>query len=140
MFKNNLRQNKLIIYRLKRNFGQTIVLKKPIENGYNLQTGVVTRDYTLITISRAAVLPSEVVRSFSYDLSYIATNKNFTYGGLFDKDTRNILIDKKDISSHSIDNSWFCTISDVEYIITASIYVEQLAGYLVTCSRTDNSG
>jgi hypothetical protein len=40
-----------------------------------------------------------MTRDFEYDLSFIAANKNFTYGGFFDPSVRDVIIDSKDIPS-----------------------------------------
>lgn len=60
-------------------------------------TGVVTRRTTTTTIRKAVELPRQELRKFVYDLSYIASSKNFTYGGLFDQATRVIIIDARDL-------------------------------------------
>ena len=44
-----------------------------------------------------------MARTFNYDLSYIAANKNFTYGGFYDITQRDMIIDNKDIGTFGID-------------------------------------
>jgi hypothetical protein len=50
-----------------------------------------------LEIRRAVFLPAKALRDFSYDLSFIAANKNFTYGGFYDHRNRRILVDRRDI-------------------------------------------
>lgn len=92
----NLRQIKTIIYRLKRSYGQPLLIQYPITNVVNLTTGDMTRVYTTVSVKRAVVLPAKIAKDFVYDLSFIAANKNFTMGGYFDKDARVVILENKD--------------------------------------------
>ena len=95
-FDNVLRQIKPIIYRLKRNYGVTVKVVRLSNLQDNLQTGKMSQDKQEITIKRAIVGPALALRDFVYDLSFIAANKNFTYGGFFDTDTSIMILDTKD--------------------------------------------
>ena len=97
MFDNVLRQIKIIVYRLKRQYGVTVKLVRLSNLQDNIQTGKMTQDKQEITIKRAIVGPALELRDFVYDLSFIAANKNFTYGGFFDADTRMLIVDSKDL-------------------------------------------
>ncbi|KKM98412.1 hypothetical protein LCGC14_1158170 [marine sediment metagenome] len=103
-FANNLRLISTIIYRLKRQFGVTIIYYRVATQTQNVETGAIVRTYTTITIRRAAVLPDNMTRSFIYDLSFIAANNNFVGGGFFDKHARVLLIDAKDFPNGFIPN------------------------------------
>lgn len=86
-----------VIYQLKRERGTPIKIKRE-----KVETNVTTGCATSITvmqcsISRAIILHATISTDFVYDLSFIAANKNFTYGGLFDTNNRNILIDARDV-------------------------------------------
>ena len=96
-WKNNLRLTRLNLYRLKRQLGVAISVWQPLINTRDVKTGNITRDYTVTFIRRGIVMPSKVIRDFVYDLSYIAANKNFTYGGYFDIDERLVILDIKDL-------------------------------------------
>ena len=97
MFDNVLRQIKPIVYRLKRNYGVTVTLVRLSNLQDSIQTGKMSQTKQEITIRRAIVGPALELRDFVYDLSYIAANKNFTFGGFFDADTRIMIIDSKDL-------------------------------------------
>jgi len=100
MFKNVLRQVKLIIYRLKREFGLRMAIKyMDTADVYNLETGEVARDLVEIVIKRGILLPERQLTDYEYDLSFIAANKNFTYGGFFEPGERSVIIDVKDLPS-----------------------------------------
>ncbi len=93
----SLRQHKLLIYRLKRQFGQPATYYEPTANTHDILTGEITRTYNTYDIKRAVLLPAELQRSFVYDLAYIASAKNFTHGAYFDANNRMVLIDARDL-------------------------------------------
>jgi hypothetical protein len=45
----------------------------------------------------AIVTSFRLARDFSYDLAFIAANKNFTYGGFYDETSKFVMIDAKDL-------------------------------------------
>lgn len=94
---NTIRQIKVILYRLKRDFGQPLTILTRRSMTQNVMTGAITVDERVIKVKRAIVLDNKMKREFSYDLSFIASNKNFTYGGLYDTSTRSIIIDGVDL-------------------------------------------
>lgn len=94
---NTIRQIKLILYRLKRDFGQLINIITVRSMTQNVQTGQIVVDERTIKVKRAIIIDEKISRDFVYDLSFIAANKNFTYGGLFDTSTRNIIVDGIDL-------------------------------------------
>jgi len=92
----SLRQHKLLIYRLKRTYGQSIKYLVPTTNAHDILTGAVSRAYTQFNIKKAVVMPADLARSFVYDLAFIASGKNFTHGGFFDANNRVILVSARD--------------------------------------------
>jgi len=93
---NNLRQINTILYRLKRNYSCDVKLRNRISSEVNRETGVLDMSYEALDI-RAIVLPAKAVSSFVYDLSYVAANRNFTYGGFFGSHTRTVIVDGIDL-------------------------------------------
>ncbi len=96
VWQNNLREIRRVVYHLKMRYGLAIVYLEPTGQTHDAKTGDVTRQYNQIKIRRAIILPSNLHRAFVYDLAYIASSKNFTEGGFFEKDLRRIIIDRKD--------------------------------------------
>jgi len=86
-----------VIYPLKRRYGIPATVYRLDSTINNVQTGVQQKFYTRVPIVRIVPLPQNTIRKFIYDLSFIAANKNFTYGGFFDWKQRVILIDGKDL-------------------------------------------
>ena len=94
---SQLRKHRIFLYKLKRQFGQKAVLYVPTTNTHDIKTGVISREYTKITLKRTILLPATLDRSFIYDLAYIAASKNFTGGAYFERNQRMAIIDAKDL-------------------------------------------
>lgn len=140
--KNNLRQIELIVYRLKRQYGLPIIVRKPISNDNDVQTGKITRVYEAYSIRRAIVLPADLMRTFIYDLTYVAANKNFAYGGLFDKTMKVFIIDKKDIRDSdnkkvAIDMSFDIVLNTKKFDLVAVEETEDQTSYLIKAKNLD---
>lgn len=141
--KNNLRQIELVLYRLKREYGLPIVIRSPIQNDNDIQTGKITRSYNVYKIRRAIRLPADLMRTFIYDLTYVAANKNFAYGGLFDKATKIFIVDKKDIKLDGIKAD--LTMADhivcetKKYDIVALDESEDRNSYLIKSKNVDST-
>lgn len=84
------------VYALKRDYGARLELYTLTGSTVDLETGSKTVAKLTYVINQAILLPKRIVRDFAYDLSFVAANKNFTYGGLFDKGSRTVIIDSKD--------------------------------------------
>lgn len=113
----NHREIQRIIYNLKRQWGTPMTLKREIAR-LNPDTGVETPTVTAtVTLNRGILLPRKMITDFSYDLSYIAANKNFTYGGFYGKTTRLILIDSRDLGFYVIAKGDYIIINSKRYVI-----------------------
>src|SRR6185436_5450846 len=86
-----------MLYRLKRDFGLTVTLHVLLSSDVSYTSGTTTKQFNAYKIKRALVLEATQYRKFAYDLSFIAANKNFTYGGFFDVKQRIIVIERRDL-------------------------------------------
>ena len=68
-----------VIYQLKKDYGKPLVLRRPIANNIDAANGTIDRKYEVQKVRRAIILPGNLSRSFVYDLTYVAANKNFAY-------------------------------------------------------------
>ncbi len=98
------------VYSLKREFGCSLELYIVKAVTPNLETGRSVTDIRKVKITRAPFLQTKDVETFKYSLSFIAANKNFTYGALFGVSTRLVLVDTTDLPP---DYVW----SEDQYII-----------------------
>lgn len=133
---NTLRQNRNNIYALKRKYGLLATIYKPDEPVCNIETGAIIQNEEKRIIIRAIHVPVKAMRTFVYDLSYIAANKNFTYGGLFDKDTEIVIIDRRDIKNFVIDLNCYIVFNNKKYNIVDLQDVEELSSYMLTVKAT----
>jgi hypothetical protein len=106
------------VYSLKRRYGQQVTLnRQSVAGTYDYTTGAATgRTLASLVVKRAILLPARGSRTFNYDLSFIAANKNFTYGGFYDKFQRRLILDQKDITGgFTVDLNTTVTIGTKEY-------------------------
>jgi hypothetical protein len=85
------------VRRLKQRYGVPIDLYRPTTNTIDTKTGKVNRSYTIIHVAKAIILPTKINRDFDYDLSFVAANKNFTFGAHFDRGLVTACVEFKDL-------------------------------------------
>ena len=73
------------VMRLTARKGVPLWFYSVVNGAMSTTTGQANRQFTVIPIRRVIVLPIDGTRNFDYDLSFIAANKNFTFGAYFDK-------------------------------------------------------
>ena len=93
-----------IIYRLKRQYGHALTIRRPLAATHNVQTGQIVRTFESFVVRRAVVLPRNLSRHFTYDLTYIAANNNFVGGGFYDINDRLVLVDLRDLPAGFVFN------------------------------------
>jgi hypothetical protein len=136
---SNLRQTRVLLYRLKRLFGKPLVLKNTTSATQNLETGVITPTYVTVSIARAIVLSASQKKDFAYDLSYIAANKNFTYGAFFTTKERLIIIEQRDLpTSFRVTVHTFCVFDGRRWDVKDSDRGED-GSYLIIVKEVGNS-
>ncbi|MEE9548666.1 MAG: hypothetical protein V3V68_04860 [Nitrosomonadaceae bacterium] len=128
-----------VFYRLKRDYGFPIRLYKITNVTLDLEAGTKTRRVRYKSIPRAVFVTAKLYRSFVYDLSFIAVNKNFVSGGFFDPEDRVILIDWQDTRDFEIEVDDYIVYNDKHYLITQVRTFENDAGYLVKVRGTTGS-
>jgi hypothetical protein len=72
----------------------------PTTNTFNVSTGGISRSYSVFNMKKVLILPTNLERDFDYDIAFLAANKNFTFGGFFDKDNVVVLIKYADLRGH----------------------------------------
>jgi hypothetical protein len=91
--------NARLLYTLKRRYGEKTIFYRDSES-LNFETGKKNVTKVTWTIKRAIVLPGNVQSKFVYDLAFIANNKEFTTGGIFDTGPRTLILDSKDLGTY----------------------------------------
>ena len=97
MKRNNSYEATKAIYRLKRSLASEILVQKITKTSRNIEVGTRGRQIQHHRVRKAIVGGSDILKRFVYDLSYIAANKNFTTGALFDQTDGLVIIDAKDL-------------------------------------------
>jgi len=137
---NALRQITVILYRLKRQFGLAVTIYQYASQTNNVETGEISRNYNVFNVRRAPVLPDRIDRSFIYDLTFIAANNNFVGGGLFDRKSRTLLFDARDLPKGFVfTNDDHIEFDDQRYEIKTITALEQKKGFLLTVAGIDSS-
>ncbi len=140
MQRNVLRQHRIIIYRLKRQFGLPAVLYVPSSTARNVETGKTTRTWETVSIRRAIIVRSNEQRKFIYDLAFIAAAKNFTTGGYFDETKRLVIVDGKDIPlTITPDINMHFEFQDKRWEINQINRIEDRAGFSFIVTETKGS-
>lgn len=85
------------LYMLKRQYGGCIDIYRRLGGETDHETGIVTVEKDVITVKRAIILPAKVVRITDQTISVISANKQFVYGGSYNKGTRLFIIDRRDV-------------------------------------------
>lgn len=89
---------KHVLYRLKKRYGiPATFYKRGIPTTEDIMSGTTAVNWDPYYVRRAILFPSLWQRKFDYDLAYIATNNNFTYGGLYDRNRRRLIVDARDL-------------------------------------------
>lgn len=128
---------KRILYRLKRVQGVKIDIYEVIGNGQDYETGEMTRDYNVWTVKRAILFPESQDRKYSYDLTFLAANKNFQMGGLYEVGIRRMIIDRADLPTNfEIRQHYHIIHNRDRYEIEAIQFYEVDKFYLLTLRDT----
>ena len=134
---NRLRQNKLIVYKLKNAYGQKGYLYQPASAVANIETGKVETSYTITRIRKAVLLPSELARKYVFDLGYMAAAKNFTYGGLFDRELRLVLISAAELKGAEPTLNDYFVLGSKMYKIEKAYMGEEDSSWLLRLTHID---
>jgi hypothetical protein len=126
------------LYTLKRRWPTPIQLHVSGEPTPNYDTGEIEVNETTVKVRKAVELPRNEVRKFVYDLSYIASAKNFTYGALFDQASRIVLIDRRDLPKcYHVTNDFEITVDGERFKVNTVSELPYKTGYLVGLLRSE---
>lgn len=129
-----------VLYRLKRNYGSLADIYHQESETVDLATGRKTVVKTKLSVKRAILMPTRVHSSFSYDLSFLAANKNFTYGGIYALCDRVIILDRRDLpNEYDLSRDYmnkYIIIDLRRYEISEIEEFDHKAGYMVKLKHT----
>jgi 3',5'-cyclic AMP phosphodiesterase CpdA len=87
------------IYSLKRQYGAEVDAYKVLSSTTDLCTGEKGNRRSRVKIKKCIVLPTNLRRKVVQNISVISADKEFVYGGSFDANLRDLLIDNRDLPS-----------------------------------------
>lgn len=132
------RQSRLILYRLKRDNGMPIIVRRTLSRTTNRSTGVVTSNHKDQPIKLAILLPLGKKIAFEHDQAYTGAGRNFTYGALYDPNQRQIIIEARDLPFELTKSDQIIAKGKVAEILSIQEY-EPLASYLIITKYIENN-
>lgn len=134
------KKHRALLYNLKRGYGLPINIYRPTSESQNVETGAVVREFSTLKIKRAPILPHAKERTFAYDLDYIQAGNNFTEGAFYDRETVDVLIDKRDLPTNFVPTlEDHVVIRGKRYDIKKVEMFEELATWRMVLSRVTNN-
>src|SRR5688500_12297834 len=82
-----------ILYNLKRRYGSLVTYLRILSEQVNPDTGLITKERQKFKINRAIRLPHQIT------LGILDVDGKIQYGGIYEKGSRRIVIDGKDLPS-----------------------------------------
>ena len=104
------------LYKLKRMYGIEVIFYRNLESTPNYETGIFSYTTENITVSRAILFPVTYDQKFSYDLTFLAANKNFQMGALYTVGIRYLIVDSNDMDFDATLQN-YCTLHNERYEI-----------------------
>lgn len=132
---NQLRFIRDTLYDLKRRYGEVVDFIRIVSSTVDRETGDKIVVKSGLRVNRCIVLNSYELRKFVYDLSFIATNKNFTYGGFFDQTQRDFIVDAVDINYEPLQGQYL-VYDGTRFDIHQVQRFEGRTGYLIRGKQT----
>jgi len=86
-----------VLYSLKKTWAVTMDWYQLVSSSANIETGRLDTNWNVVNVRKVILLPDDWIRTFAYPLSFLAANKNFTYGDYYDRSRRNIIVDVRDL-------------------------------------------
>ena len=130
----NTRMITRVLYRLKHRYGGDVSFVRDSET-LDLETGTKTVTKATWDTKHVILLPNVMKEKFVYDLTYIASNKNFTYGGVFDTSRRRLILDLKDAGTYVPQNRDYLTFEGDRWNVVEVHFFEFGTGYLIIGQR-----
>lgn len=134
---NKLRNIRRVLYSLKKGFGVPMDIYQITKSDLDPRTGRQIIERRRIQIRKAILLPTVLARKFSYDLSYIAANKNFTYGGQYDIRDRMIIVEASDMPDGlAVKTEDYLVMEGSRYEVKSVEDLEFKYGFIITARET----
>lgn len=121
------------LYRLKRSYGMPLVIYCQSAETVDLTTGAKTVTKIDYSVSRAVMLPVNVLRQNLFTGGSTEANKSFSYGGILQLGDRIVVIDSRDLPAGvtiGLEN-YFAVVQNRRYEVKSVEELDCNAGYIV---------
>jgi hypothetical protein len=128
------------LYQLKKDYGVPVKYGRLVRNEINLDTGLnrVTKEVYLIR--KVIQLPTKLQRKFIQDIAYLAANKNFTMGAMFDEKISLFIIDSRDLPRGlQLNMEDFLFMGHQRFAIKQAEILEHNCGWLITAQTHEGA-
>ncbi len=121
------------LYRMKQDYGVPIKYGIFVSNITDPDTGLNEVIKKVFLIKRAIQFPTKLLRKFAQDIAYLAANKNFTYGALFDEKVSLFMLDARDLPrGFEPAMNHFLFVNHQRHVIKTAELLEHNCGFLLT--------
>jgi hypothetical protein len=125
---------------LKKDYGVPVKYGRLVKNQLNLDTGINSVTKEVYLIRKAIQLPTKLHRKFVQDIAYLAANKNFTYGALFDEKVSLFIVDSRDLPrGFRLNMDDFLFIGHQRLVIQQAEILEHNCGWLITAKTHEGA-
>ena len=130
-----------ILYQLKKDYAVAIKYGILEKNELDPDTGINSVTKKVYPIKKAVLLPTKLHRKFAQDIAYLAANKNFTYGALFDEKISLFIIDSRDLPSKAmqLEMDHFIFMNHQRFVIKSAEILEHNCGWLITAQTHEGA-
>jgi len=137
---NRLNEIRKVLYQLTIGFGLPVTFYHYTGQVDNVETGKEFVDFDLYYLPKVVILQSRDVRKFNYDLPFIATNKNFTYGGYFDESTRWMILEHTKLPQNfTVTQNDHITFAGNRYEVSEVHVYQEYKCSIVICAMLSNN-
>lgn len=128
------------LYNMKKDFGVPIKYGVVVSSDLDMDTGLVVVEKKVYLIRKAIIFPTKLQRKFVQDIAYLAANKNFTYGAMFDEKITIFVIDARDVPRGlQINMDQFLFMNHQRLVIKSVEFLEHNCGWLITAQTHEGA-
>lgn len=128
------------LYQMKKDYGVAVKYGFLEKSSVDMDTGKVTVTKKVYLIRKAILFPTKLQRKFVQDIAYLAANKNFTYGALFDEKTTIFVIDARDLPRGlQLNMDHFLFMGHQRFVIKQAEILEHNCGWLITAQTHEGA-
>lgn len=136
---NQTIQFRTTLYQLRMDYGTPTYVYRILTADTN-DSGIRSWTRQRYYVPKGILFPSVLSKKFFYDLSFIAANKNFTYGGNIDLKTRFMILDSAELPrAFQITTDDMIVCNMIRYAIKQIDDLDSQLGYLLSLTNIQGS-